>query len=420
MSAPQKGRLIVLEGTDGSGKSTQFAKLCQRVQAEGIAFRRLVFPQYQEESSALLRMYLRGEFGKRPEDVNAYAASSFYAVDRYASWKKVWQQDYLAGGLMLADRYTTSNAVHQSSKVPEGERPAFFQWLFDFEYHRLGLPEPDLVLYLDMPTDRAVAMLRQREAATHTHGDIHETDSAYLAACRQAALEAAALYGWRTIPCLDPAGNLRSIDEIHRDIWQAAAPLGQEVAKVKKILRQQIREAMAELTDQERAWSDGELIQRFLEHPKLAEAHTVLLYYGVGQEVATAGLIQTLLDQGKTVCLPKCLPEYQMEARAITALEDLVPDQYDIPAPKDGCPVVAREELDLILVPGLCFDSRGSRLGQGGGYYDRYLEDYEGVTIGLCREDFFQVNLPREPLDAWVRFVLTEEGQVWPMTQPID
>ena len=101
-------------------------------------------------------------------------------------------------------------------------------------------------------------------------------------------------------------------------------------------------------------------------------------------------------------------------------LEDLVPDQYDIPAPKDGCPVVAREELDLILVPGLCFDSRGSRLGQGGGYYDRYLEDYEGVTIGLCREDFFQVNLPREPLDAWVRFVLTEEGQVWPMTQPID
>ena len=88
MSAPQKGLLIVLEGTDGSGKSTQFAKLCQRVQAEGIAFRRLVFPQYQEESSALLRMYLRGEFGKRPEDVNAYAASSFYAVDRYASWKR--------------------------------------------------------------------------------------------------------------------------------------------------------------------------------------------------------------------------------------------------------------------------------------------------------------------------------------------
>lgn len=196
--------------------------------------------------------------------------------------------------------------------------------------------------------------------------------------------------------------------------------MGTEVAKVKKILRQQIREAMDELTDQEKAWSDGELIARFFEHPKLAEAQTVMAYYGVGNEICTQGLLQTLLDQGKTLCLPKCLPEHQMEARAITSLSDLEPDKYGIPAPKDTCPVVAREKLDLILVPGLCFDSRGSRLGQGGGYYDRYLEDYEGVTIGLCREDFFQVNLPREPLDAWVRFVLTEEGQVWPMKDPID
>ena len=184
----KRGRLIVIEGTDGSGKSTQFARLCRRAEHEGIAFQRLVFPQYQEESSALLRMYLNGEFGRKPGDVNAYAASSFYAVDRYASWKKVWQGYYEAGGLVLADRYTTSNAVHQSSKVPPEERPAFFQWLFDFEYGRLGLPEPDLVLYLDMPTERAVDMLRQRERDTHTQGDIHETDSAYLATCRQAAL----------------------------------------------------------------------------------------------------------------------------------------------------------------------------------------------------------------------------------------
>ena len=172
--------------------------------------------------------------------------------------------------------------------------------------------------------------------------------------------------------------------------------MGTEVSKVKQILRGQMRQALAELSDQERAWSDGELIQRFLDHPKLAQAQTVMLYYGVGHEIRTEGLIQTLLDQGKTVCLPKCLPENQMEARAITSLEDLAPDRYAIPAPKDTCPVVEREKLDLILVPGLCFD-------------------YDGVTIGLCREDFFQVNLPREPLDAWVRFVLTEEGQVWPM-----
>lgn len=221
----KKGRLVVIEGTDGSGKSTQFARLCQRAAEEGIPFRRLVFPQYEEESSALLRMYLRGEFGQRPEDVNAYAASSFYAVDRYASWKKVWQAWYEAGGLVLADRYTTSNAVHQASKVPPEQRPAFFQWLFDFEYCRLGLPQPDLVLYLDMPTDRAIEMLRHREAATHTQGDIHETDDSYLALCRQTALEAAALYGWQRVPCLNETGHIRGIEEIHQEIWQAALPL---------------------------------------------------------------------------------------------------------------------------------------------------------------------------------------------------
>lgn len=190
--------------------------------------------------------------------------------------------------------------------------------------------------------------------------------------------------------------------------------MGSEVSQVKKILREQMREALADLTEQERTWSDGELLQQFLQHEKVQQANTVMLYYGVGTEVHTEPLITALLEQGKRVCLPRCLPEHQMQAQAITALSDLVPDKYGIPAPKEDCPVLSREEMDVILVPGLCFDSRGNRLGQGGGYYDRYLEDYEGVTIGLCREDFFQVNLPREPLDTWVRFVLTEDGQVWP------
>ncbi|MFR2155883.1 MAG: 5-formyltetrahydrofolate cyclo-ligase [Evtepia gabavorous] len=189
--------------------------------------------------------------------------------------------------------------------------------------------------------------------------------------------------------------------------------MGTEVSKVKQILRGQMRQALAESATRRACRTESS--SSGFGPPPLAQAQTVMLYYGVGHEIRTEGLIQTLLDQGKTVCLPKCLPENQMEARAITSLEDLAPDRYAIPAPKDTCPVVEREKLDLILVPGLCFDSRGSRLGQGGGYYDRYLEDYDGVTIGLCREDFFQVNLPREPLDAWVRFVLTEEGQVWPM-----
>ena len=126
---------------------------------------------------------------------------------------------------MLTDRYTTSNAVHQGSKLPDEEKGPFFRWLADFEYRRLGLPEPDLVLYLDMPTDQAMTMLLQREAATHTKGDIHETDGAYLAACRQAARQAADLYGWHTIPCLDEHGRLRDIDTIHEALWQAALPL---------------------------------------------------------------------------------------------------------------------------------------------------------------------------------------------------
>lgn len=220
-----KGTLIVIEGTDGSGKSTQFARLCERTAAEGCPFQRLVFPQYQEPSSALIRMYLAGEFGQKPGDVNAYAASAFYAVDRYASWKKVWQGHYERGGLVLADRYTTSNAVHQASKLAQGEREEYFRWLSDFEYNRLGLPEPDLVLYLDLPTEKAVEMLRQREADTHTQGDIHETDTAYLAACRSAAMEAAEVYGWKKISCLDPNGELRRIDDIHHEIWQAVSPL---------------------------------------------------------------------------------------------------------------------------------------------------------------------------------------------------
>ena len=192
--------------------------------------------------------------------------------------------------------------------------------------------------------------------------------------------------------------------------------MGSEISEVKKLLRQQIREALGDLSRQELDWSDGELIEQFLQHEKVQNAKTLLLYYGVGTEIHTESLITALLEQGKTVCLPKCLPGHQMQAQVITSLSDLEPDKYGIPAPKADCPVLAREDMDVILVPGLCFDSRGNRLGQGGGYYDRYLEDYDGVTIGLCREDYFQVNLPREPLDVWVRFVLTEEGQVWPGT----
>lgn len=219
------GRLIVFEGTDGSGKSTQFQALCRRVTQSGRDYQKLVFPQYKEPSSALIRMYLAGEFGTHPQDVNPYAASAFYAVDRYASLKKVWGEYYEQGGLVLTDRYTTSNAVHQAVKCAPQEREAFLRWLDDFEHDKLGLPRPDLVLYLDMPTERAVELLRRREAATHTKADIHELDAGYLAACRDSALQAAQLLGWKVIPCVNAQGEVRSVEEIHEEIWSLAAPV---------------------------------------------------------------------------------------------------------------------------------------------------------------------------------------------------
>lgn len=212
-------KLIVFEGTDGSGKSTQFQLLCDRLETAGTPFQKLIFPQYSEPSSALLKMYLGGEFGTHPSDVNPYAASAFYAVDRYASWKKVWGTAYEKGTLTLADRYITSNAVHQASKLPSAERPAFWDWLFDFECDKLGLPRPNVVVFLDMPTDKTVRNLRSRETATHTHADIHEEDSAYLALCHETAVEAAAYYGWLRINCADAKGNMRTIEDLHGEIW---------------------------------------------------------------------------------------------------------------------------------------------------------------------------------------------------------
>ena len=216
------GKLIVIEGTDGSGKSTQFKLLTERLTRDNIAFQKLVFPQYSEPSSALIRMYLGGEFGTSPADVNAYAASAFYAVDRYASYKKVWGQWYEDGGLVVSDRYTTSNAVHQASKEPEENRGEFLEWLYAFEYDRLGLPRPDLTIYLDVPTDFTEKLMRSREAATNTHADIHEQDLDYLATCRRMGKQAAAFYNWTVIECVRD-GAMRSIEDIHEEIYRLVA-----------------------------------------------------------------------------------------------------------------------------------------------------------------------------------------------------
>jgi len=212
------GKLIVIEGTDGSGKSTQFRLLSKHLEADKVSFQHIVFPRYDQDSSALIRMYLGGQFGEKPSDVNAYAASSFYAVDRYASYKMDWGKWYEEGGLVLSDRYTTSNAVHQASKEPEEKQGEFLQWLYDFEYDKLGLPRPDLTIYLDVPTDFTEKLLRHREADTNTKADIHEKDMDYLATCRNTGRKAAQFYNWTVINCVKD-GVMRTIEDIHNEIY---------------------------------------------------------------------------------------------------------------------------------------------------------------------------------------------------------
>ena len=177
-------------------------------------FKRLTFPRYADDSSMLVRMYLRGDFGTHPEDVNPYAASTFYAADRYASFKTDWQKDWEQERVIFCDRYTTSNAVHQSSKLPAEQLVPFTDWLFDYEYNLLGLPAPTCVIFLDMPTEVSLKMLEKRQGDT---GDIHELDHDYLSRCRERALSVCEQYGWHRIPCAEN-GNLRSIEEINRDI----------------------------------------------------------------------------------------------------------------------------------------------------------------------------------------------------------
>ena len=219
-----KGKLIVFEGTDGSGKATQSRLLCERLTREGVAYKNIDFPRYGKPSAAMVQEYLDGKLGRHPGDVNAYAASLMFSMDRYASYKQDWGSYYEQGGLLIADRYTTSNAVHQTSKLPPEQQRPFVDWLFDFEYQKLGLPAPDRVLYLDLPTELSEQMMRRREEATHTHADIHEQDEAYLRSCRESAARVVDWCGWQRIRC-DRDGRIRSIQDIHQEVLERVADL---------------------------------------------------------------------------------------------------------------------------------------------------------------------------------------------------
>lgn len=213
------GKLIVLEGIDGSGKSAQYRRICEKFKRDGIAYNHIVFPRYDKDSSALIRMYLSGEFGEHPNDVNAYTASTFFAVDRFASFKQDWGEKYRAGAFILSDRYTSSNAVHQGSKLPDDELPDFFTWLADLEYTKMGLPKPDLVLYLDVSIELSLARMRRRQLKTNTHADIHEKDIEYLKRCLHTANKAAEFFGWHRVPFLTD-GEERNIDEKNEEIYR--------------------------------------------------------------------------------------------------------------------------------------------------------------------------------------------------------
>ena len=212
------GKLIVMEAGDGSGKATQAALLFRRCKETGKAVRQISFPDYDSPSSALVKMYLRGEFGSEAATVNAYAASLFYAVDRFASYQKNWRKFLEDGGIVIADRYVTSNMAHQAAKITDAAaRKKFLAWLCDLEYEKLALPKPDKVIFLDMPPSAAQKLIAARVRAS----DIHEKDGAYLERAYAAYCALANDYGWERIPCADDTLNPLPIDVIHNRIWAA-------------------------------------------------------------------------------------------------------------------------------------------------------------------------------------------------------
>lgn len=217
----KKGKVIVIEGSDGSGKATQTKKLFDRLAVDGFRIRKVEYPNYGSDSSALVKMYLCGEFGSSPEDVNPYAASSFYAVDRYASYKKEWEDFYLSGGIVLADRYTTANMVHQATKIDDpAQRESFLNWLWDYEFVKLGLPVPECVIFLDVDPSCSRRLMENR--ANKINGeqdkDIHEKDPVFLQKSHESSCLVAQKYGWIRVSCLD-SGELREIDDIHEEIY---------------------------------------------------------------------------------------------------------------------------------------------------------------------------------------------------------
>lgn len=211
------GKLIVIEGLDGSGKSTQINRLMNKLESKNLFIKKIKLPDYESDCCIPVKKYLNGDFGKEPSDVNAYAASCFYAVDRFVSFKTKWKKEYDDGAIIIADRYTTSNAYHQAIKLPKNKWDSYFNWLEDFEYNKIGIPKPDIVIYLDMPIEISQKMMSERYNGDETKKDIHEANISYLLQCRETAKYAAQSMNWFVIDCAD--GDCpRTIESIGNEI----------------------------------------------------------------------------------------------------------------------------------------------------------------------------------------------------------
>lgn len=215
-----KSKIIVIEGLDGSGKATQTKILAEKLTKRGFRVKKLEFPDYSNPSSSLVKMYLGGAFGSKPEDVNAYAASAFYAVDRVASYLQFWKRDYEEGTVILSDRYATSNIIYQMAKVGDDERADFIRWLTDFEYDRLGLPRADAVIYLDVDPDVSQKLMEQRYKGDNSKKDLHESNLRFLLSCRRSAVYAAGHCGWKVIDCCRD-GAIRPVEDIAEELERA-------------------------------------------------------------------------------------------------------------------------------------------------------------------------------------------------------
>lgn len=222
MQEIKRGRLIVIEGTDSSGKETQTAMLFERLSEKISNIRKISFPNYESPACAPVKMYLAGEFGTDAEKVNPYPASTMYAIDRYASYKTDWGKFYNDGGVIITDRYTTSNMVHQASKIDNSqEKEMYLSWLEDLEYSKMGIPRPDLVIFLNMPTETAQKLMAERKnkITGEDKKDIHEKNVEYLKKSHENACEISKKYSWKEIKCVEN-DRLKTIEEISNEVFE--------------------------------------------------------------------------------------------------------------------------------------------------------------------------------------------------------